>query len=359
MCAIISRIEPILCHRSALLFHRTPPVVHELVERYPDLLTRTDKASCQNTDNPLSLFGNPLHLLAETKAMTHACVHCSYHYRRHGYPQGAVMMTEHNISVTSPLVTLLDMAVNIPIPHITMLLYEMMGSFTIFRPTPLIREMLQNLLDEGKLPVIQGWKPSLSDGRLTDIWRRPPLFDRFQVERFLAEVKGAKGSRRLSLALRDAYENAASPLEVQGSMLLGMPRRRGGWSLGPFEHNKRIALTPQARVIAGKELCFGDLYIEANEIHPAILFECQGSAFHDSGAIAASDDSRAIALQSMGIVLIRLRYEQISDSRRLEYIASFVADIMKKPLAPKSAMLRHRETQLRALALVDWWGLGL
>lgn len=354
-----TKAEPVLCHRSALLFHRTPPIVHELVGRYPDLLTRADKAACLNEDNPLALFGDPLHLLVQTKAMTHASAHCSFHYRRSGYPQGAVIITDYNIHVTSPLATLMDLAITWPIPHLTMILYEMMGSFAIFRPTSPIRKLLQGLIDRGMLPVLHGWKPALSKGKLTDVWRRPPLLDSFQVERFLAGAESAKGSRKLQLALRDAHEGSASPFEAQSSMLLGMPKRRGGWNLGPFEHNKKIGLTQQARIIAGKATCYGDLYIEGAETHPAILFECQGGAFHDSGAIASADDSRAVALQSMGIVLIRLRYEQISDPMRLECIVSFISKLMGRPFTRKSERLKRAEIRLRALVLVDWWNLGL
>lgn len=352
-------MEPILSHTSALQFHRTPPIVHELVENYPSLLTGNDKRRLVRMEHPFGAIEKPLHLLVPEKRLVHASSLCVYHSWTQRLPPGAIEETDYSLSVTSPLFTTICLASVIPTVELTMLIHELVGTFSVYRPPREIREELQRLVDASRLPIVDGWRPSLdTEGKLTDLWQRPPLLTIDELRDLALEMQNCTGVHKLNQALKDVHGIASSPLEVQSSMLLGMSRRKGGWGLGPFEHNKRIVLSRRARTIARQNVCTIDLYIEGNKNHGPIAIECQGGPFHDGNDRAAHDDNRALALQSMGITLIRLRGDQIYDAKRLEYVAAFLAKLLNKPRKTKSASLKRKELELRASVLIDWWTLG-
>lgn len=236
----------------------------------------------------------------------------------------------------------------------------MAGSFTVYRPDAAVRTYLQNAIDQGIIPIIDGWKPMLDSGNmLTDLWQRPALIDIEEARHVVECIQKVPGAACLRRALRDVWGNARSPFEVQAAMLLGLSRRRGGHGLGPFELNKRIRLSESARAIARQRECWADLYLEGTEGHPPICIECQGAAYHNDSQRCVMDDNRALALQSMGMVVIRLRYEQISDSWRLQHTANYIESLLGMARPEKSKQLEVKERKLRANVLVDWWTLGI
>ena len=352
-------MDTILSHTSALQYLRTPPVVHELYGGYPDVSTREGKLAVRSAEHPFGAVNLPLHLLVFDKCSVHQLRTCIFHTWTGELPAGAIVETNRNLAVTGPLFTLLSLAPSLSTAHMTMLLYEMAGGFAVYDPPRQIIDTLQRLVDEGRLPAIGGWRPALdTSGRLTTLWRRPPLVERAEISRFIDEMACAPGIKCMRDALRDVHGVASSPFEVDSSMLLGMPTRRGGWGLGPFEHNYPIRLTRKARLIAGQGMCYADLYLEGSEFAPPLVIECQGNRYHTGSARSAADDNRALALASMGIEVIRLRFEQLNSPERLREVAGHIARIRGIELSCKSTGLLKKELELRTQVLVDWWTIG-
>lgn len=355
MCAVFS-------HTTALKYFRTPPEVHALYEHYPDLDYEQGKRwvarSANAGESPFGSMAPPFHLLISEKRVGYPSDSFIYHVWANEVLPGMIWDTEHGFSVTSPMFTLMSLGRWLSTHQLTMLLYEFMGTFTVYRPTEGVREALQSKIDSNTLSAIDGWVPALdADDNLTDLWKRPPLIQWNDFNRFVSSVEGVPGVGKLKAAARDVYGMASSPFEVRAAMLLGMPRRRGGQGFAPLELNYPIPLSAQARRICTERTCFADLYFEGDERRPPLIVECQGNAYH-GGERAAEDDNRAMALQSMGHTVLRLRSQQLKDEYRLDDTAKCIAGLLHADLKPKSKGLKRAERSLLADLSIDWWNLG-
>ena len=309
-------------------------------------------------ENPFGAIGFPLHLLVTSRKETYASQYFQHHVWCQELSPGLIWDTEYGFSVASPLFTLLNLASRLNEIQITMLLYELMGDFTIYEPTKEIRDALQKQIKSGELPKTDGWEPALgSESVLTSLWKRPPLVSWDELNRFIERMRGASGIGRLERAAKNVFGSAASPFEVKAAMLLGMARRRGGQGFGPLELNRRIILSAQAKRISHKRSCTADLYL-GGDGHSPLIIECQGKAFHSGSEKSEEDDNRTMALQSMGYTVLRLRSEQISDEEHLEDTAECIASLLGRQLKPKSERLKRVERTLLKELSVDWWNLG-
>ena len=355
MCAVFS-------HTSALQYLRTPPQVHMLYEHYPDLDYEQGKRQvvrmAKSGEAPFGAISLPLHLLVSSRTDTYESESFHYHVWSGEITPGLIRDIDYGFSVTSALFTLLNLSSWLTEAQVTMLLYEFMGNFTVYKPTEEIREALQGHIKAGNLATVDGWEPSLNpEGELTDLWKRPPLVAWEEFNRFIERMKGVSGVARLENAAKNVFGCAASPFEVRAAMLLGMTKRRGGQGFKPLELNRRIQLTAQARRISRKKTCTVDLYLGGSKGAPLII-ECQGNAFHGGYKKSEEDDNRAMALQSMGYSVLRLRSEQISDEAHLDDTAKCIADLLGKELKPKSKRLKDAERALLEELSINWWNLG-
>lgn len=353
----------VLSHTSALQFYRTPPIVHNLYELYPCLDYAQGKrlAAKRNKagEHPFGSIEFPLHLLLSNKTSSCASGSYLYHIWSHELVPGMINETDYGISVASPLFTLMGLASKLHETQITMLLYELMGSFTVYKPTPELRDYLNGLIESGKFDIVDGWKPALgTDGKLTNLWQRPPIVQPEELNRWFSHTKDEWGVKKLRNAARDVFGVALSPFEVKAAMLLGMPRRRGGAGFGPVEMNKRIRFSSQAQRISKQSVCYADLYFEANDRHAPLIIECQGNAYHSGIEKSRDDDNRTMALQSMGYNVLRLRPEQIIDETALEDTVRVIARLLGTEIEPKSEKLKKTERSLLANLSIDWWDLG-
>ena len=347
----------VLSYWSALAYYRTPPIVHELIGSYPDISTLVGKREALRC-NSFGALDLPVHVLVSHKNEAYPAQSIAPHVWSNVIEPGMICLTEWGFEVTSPLMTLLNLASRLSTYQTMMLVHEFVGTFAVYRPSDTVRDTLQRLAASDGIPVVDGWRPSFdAHGRLTDLWQRRPLIELSEFEPFLSRFRKVHGLERLRDAVSNVWGSASSPFEVQAAMLLGLPYRKGGWGLGPFELNKPIRLSPRARDIASKNMCYADLYIEGKKGHPPLVIECQGSSVHTNDT-AASDDNRAMALQSMGYSVLRLRYEQIRDDAHLRNTAACVASLVGRKLPPKSERLERKALELQASVLIDWNSLS-
>ena len=232
-----------------------------------------------------------------------------------------------------------------------MIASELCGSFSVYKVPASIERRLQKLLtsNAGRLRL-NGWSPCFEGAALSSLWNRAPLTDPQALKGFAEETTQRNGREKLRLAAELVTPGAASPLEVQTALLLGLPRRRGGKGLGGFEHNAKVTLSPNAQLLAQRNHCYCDLFWEDADLD----VECQSKMIHDNEESLISDFDRAAALEQMGIRVLFASHDMLGSRDRFDAFAKLVAERLGRRLKPETEKERRATTQLRAELLVDW-----
>lgn len=351
-------MSEVFCGPTAFKLHRIPPQVIGLCPPLPQ--PRGDKNRVELRSHPIvrEILGVPLHRLVFSRNELSNGKLFRDHFWSGECPFGSIWEHELGVSVTSPAMTLLGLASTIPFPQLLMAVYEMCGGFAVFRPSEGIEEAMRKYW-HGGTERLGLWKRVMSiKGAPTSLWMRPSLLGLDELKRFASEVAGHRGARPLAEAAELVTGVCESPFEVQASLLLGLPRRFGGMGFTDIENNKVIHLSSDARALCGKSTCRADIYLEGNGVAGPVDIECQGAMVHDSGESAIFDSRRTAALQSMGIDVVPVTFDQISDPRSFGALAALVAKRSGRKLAPKTEGLQRRELDLRRNVLIDWDTLG-
>lgn len=260
-----------------------------------------------------------------------------------------------DIGITSPAFTLLELAARANDVQTLMMASELCGSFAVYSPPSLIREALEKLLPDDqnpkrRIPVVGGWRPFVdSKGHLSSLWQRPPLVHPRELATLADRSDSRRGASRMKLASELVKESAASPFEVQTALLLGLPYRNGGQSLDGFVCNKKIDLTHRATLLAEKRHCYCDLYWEEG-----LDLECQSTLVHQNAESYLSDSERALALESMGIKVLPITFDQISSRERFDAASQLIAKTLGLKLPKKTTREQSQELELRRQVLIDW-----
>lgn len=259
------------------------------------------------------------------------------------------------IGAVSPLFSLQQIATRCSLARTVMLASELCGSFSVYVPPEPVRALLQRLIDEGRLPRISNWSPALDrNGRLTELWTRPPLATPEQIREFAERSPTARGRARLLRAAGLVVAAAASPFEVRAGMLLGLSRRLGGEGYGPFRHNQRVVLTREARHLARRAFLICDIYWDATESRRALDVECQSRLEHASGDAALSDADRATALDLVGIDVVSVTYGQLASPARFDALAQLIAQKLGMPWRERTPSEAAAASRLRREVFADW-----
>lgn len=348
-------MQEYLCGLSAFRLHRIPPQVLALCSNLPDIELRSDRRLLGRHPEILGSLGSPLHVLTDNRGRRNSAKAIEAHLWTGELPPGAFMENELGTTLASPAFTLLTMAPQVSDVHLLMAASELCGEFAIYQPTPQIQRELDQLP-----PGLDGAWRQVTDvhGEPTNLWRRPPLLDAAALNGFVTATSGMRGHKKLAWAARNLKSPAFSPFEVQTSILLGLSRSRGGAGLDAFESNFRIRLSPAARLIAGQDECYADLFFEATDAHGPIDIECQGRMVHASSASGELDANRTLALQSMGIEILLLTFEQIFEQKRYDAVVAHLESLLNMRRRPRNARMREAEFELRRQLFIDWRTLG-
>lgn len=277
-------------------------------------------------------------------------------------PDGALERIGDDLWVTSPAFTLLQLATRLSLPRLAMVASELCGTFSAYECPDAVRELLERLREEGRLARFGSWAPSFGrDGRLSELWSRPPLVTPDELARFAGspELRGVRGRRRLAEAARLVVPGAASPLEVRTAVLLGWPRELGGEGLSGFSHNARVELRGEARRVARRSVCYCDLYWPGGERGGALDLECQSGEFHASEASLLSDADRSTALKLMGVEVVEVTWATLSHEASLDALAGLVAEKVGGDRGPCPPDFGTRRAGLREEVLGSWGELDL
>ena len=270
-------------------------------------------------------------------------------------PFGATIPLTDELLVASPALALQQLAARTTLARALLLASELCGTFSVYQAPPPLAQELQLLIDEGRFRELGGWRPCLGrDGRLGDLWLREPLATPEELAAFAAETSWRRGRAKLAAAADLVVPGAASPLEVRTGVLLGLSRRRGGEGHAGFSHNRRVALSPDASLLAQRDCCYCDLYYEEG-----IDVECQGEAFHNSEMSGLSDSERAAGLGLMGITVVPVTSDVISSPRRTEALAHMLSHLRNVPHRPKTVREHEASRALRREVFANWLSLPL
>lgn len=258
-------------------------------------------------------FGDAIHLLhagARGKEVGGVHRHCWHH----AIPSRAFVQISADVYVSTPEFCLLQLAGRLGIPQLVIAGTRLMSAFRI----------------EG-----------------ADLVERPALCNRDSVRELLGELPSAYGCRKLAKALRWMSENAASPIEEDGAILLALPRSHGGYGLGPFSVNHRIPThgTDQLLLDRPDRSFFSiDFYWHQSRMG----LEYFGH-WHRDERQARRDQLRLNSLKSLGYRMLVCEYADLSKADECEVLVSQIRSILgREDTRPSEGeLLRRRE--LRAM----------
>ena len=351
-------MEITLCGVSAFRYYRVPPQILGLYPRIPDVFQDSNHLKAANSFIVQDLLQLPLHRAVFDRRESWGNKLYDTHLIKGELPFGSVRETDHGFAVTSPAATLLTLARDVSRLELLMAVYEMTGEFAVFNPCGQAESQLDEAERRGYIRPGAGWRRVVHvDGNGTSLWRRPPLLEATDLKSFCDAVPGFHGVKDLRWAAERVTGVAASPLEVQASMLLGLPRSAGGEGL-PIENNRRIRLSPAARRIYPHDCCYADIVIDGETEGPGVVIECQGRSVHDNEAAGISDSDRMTALMSMGYEVILATFDQFFDAASFETLLDIIAEKTRIPRRRKTARQLAAQAELRRSIFIDWSTLG-
>lgn len=345
----------ILSGISAWQYHETPPLLRE-VELTPELMHSVDpqckEIPSQRTRSNARLaerliqgrlltdlkgLSTPVHVMSDSTCGMHDSPLVRMHRIPKGFPTSRAIHIGNGLHVLSPELAACMSYSPRRIVEAAKLLFEACGIFCLPPATERMRIALRLLADHGALKKtnfdghgIYGyadadgrrlshlgadgsephWIPCFDrHGELTDLWKRPAHTNSEEIALALEEVAGMRGFAMARRALQFVHDGSASPAEVRAVMLLCSGRGLGGESWGRPCLNRRIDLTPEARLVAGTSYCIADiLWPERMGI-----LEVQGKAFHADERGFAIASGRRPALESMGYEAPEITHMQMKD----------------------------------------------
>lgn len=349
-------MDEIVTGISAFNYYRTPP---QVLFCLPPIVYLPNKSQRRYiTEQPAIQYalGSPLHLLVFDRNAHTGAASVKHHVWTSRLPKEAICDSEVCGQVSSPLFTLLTMASAVSETQLILAMYEMCGSFAVYKPTPQMAALLAG--NSGThLDSKFGWR-CVADaaGRPTNLWQRAPLIELDELHAFSQEVKGLRGSAAFERAARAVTGMCASPFEVQASLLFGLPRARGGWGM-TFENNKVLRLSGQAKSIALKDYCVADLYFESPDGHRVLDVECQGNVVHGAPQANVLDAERTTALRASGVDVVEITHAQLRSQSRTLALMEHIHDSLGITLRPKTPRHMRAEQLLRSNIFIDWASL--
>lgn len=351
---ILSAMTKVLCDISALRYYRTPPRYFYALPPIPDFDTPYGRGRLRQSPVATRIIDIPIHALSfGHDRLTSTLV--KQHLWSKDLPAGAIVDTPFDVAVTSPLLTLLMLSTHLDPIDTALLIYEFTGLFSLYSPSKEMDDAICQSVKQGKFERLDSWRRITSaQGKPTDLWVRKPLLEIDDIHHILDAGKGMRGRNRLAKAMRYVTGKVASPFEAKTSILIGSPRRVGGLGFAGFKNNLEIKLDDNAQRICGLKNAYGDIVWEATSDHPMVIVECQGEMAHNSRDRAQADDDRALALESMGIEVIRISYKQISDRTRFNLLARRLSDTLSIKLPNPTPRLAQREIEMRDALFGAW-----
>lgn len=342
---------------TAFALHRIPPQYREALPVIPFVSASASWRKVLKEPIFQSVVQPPLYCLRQTRASCSGAKNLKDQLWLGDLPFGSVRDYGLGFEVTSPLMTLFTLA---RIPGISdvrliMAMYEICGSFSLFKPSDELNSALGAARLGDGIPI-EEWRPvKTADGKQSGLWSRSPLATPEELRGFARSMRSCRGGARFARCAALVTGTCASPLEVQATMLLSLPPSLGGQGFTGLENNKAIKLSADARAVSGRaRRCFGDLYFEDTASGRPLDIECQSGLIHDRHESFISDSNRTAALQIMGIEVLPLTYDQLYDPDRYRAVCTHIARLLGTKTPGLDNHMRKMEIELRYSLFTSW-----
>ncbi|MDO4437357.1 MAG: hypothetical protein Q4B77_05340 [Coriobacteriaceae bacterium] len=181
-----------------------------------------------------------------------------------------------------------------------------------------------------------------AQGQPTDLWKRPPLTTRDDLEAFASTIRGARNSKRVLEALGLVQNGSASPLETKACIMLTSSVWQGGEGWRKPFLNRRIALDRNAQAVSHQHYCIGDM------VWPDTmgLVELLGEAYHTDRMGFKKETGRSAALDYLGYNLVEFTYEQLANLEIYDTLIGTYADRLGFRIPDRTPSFLRRRTLL-------------
>ena len=289
-------------------------------------------------------------------------------------PQSELIKLGSDLYVTSPRLTLIHLARSMPWQRLALLMLEACGIFATTRYTVrssfVVKEIETTLAARSTLlsrfPVISefcdhagnpvrfvdaygntlGWAPCIDRfGRITNLWKRPPLTSTEELEELLAACSRIRGIPAARTALSQVQDGSGSPLESQLFLLLCASRQYGGEQWERPSLNRHVEFTEVARNLSGQSYCVCDLLWADKKI----AIEAKGKDYHADRQGFEEENGRRAALESMGYTVFDITHSQMFDLSRFDAMVETFSKQLRFSLCSRTETFLKRRKQLHDL----------
>lgn len=223
------------------------------------------------------------------------------------------------VYISSPEFTFLQMASKLPLEQLIALGCELCGQYV------LLPENVTHPSSIDEMPK-----------------RLYPLTNTDRIAALIATVGKAKGKDKAIRALKYVVEGSRSPMETMVYMLLCLPVMLGGYGLPKPELNATIPLDDEAKVIARRRHCEGDLCWPD---------DCLDIEYHGEVHVGAvqmkSDVGRELGIEHMGWRVITITSPQVFDPEQFDVVAKEAAKRIRKRLRKPTGNAAIQQNALR------------
>lgn len=385
-------MEAIICGISAWQYHRVPPLVRDVeidvaraiapapagLAMPPGIIAgRSDARAVERlvrsrilTD--LKGLSLPIHLMVPDSSGMHETRLVHSHRIPKRLPREHLVDLGNGLFVLSPELTVMLQGTGASKVKVAKMMFEACGLFSLLPSNDRIDLVASDLVSQGVLvresfgadsifgysddagrplgfldwegnPL--GWTPAFDRlGRLTDLWKRPPLTSVEELICLLSELGGLRGLGVARTAVKMVRNGAASPEEARCCMLLCSGARHGGEAFGSPDLNRQIQLSPEAQALSGLGFCVGDLVWKERRR----ILEVQSKGFHADAQGFEVTTGRRAGLESMGYELLEVTPHQMAHLELLDAMLPSFSSRLGFKLRKRTAAFLARRNALHA-----------
>lgn len=270
----------------------------------------------------IGALSRPLHGLTSIKHKRNgesAVRHVAYQE----LPFGSICSISPEQRITSPELTIVQIAPLLSFTELVCIIYEFCGLFTI-------NESLEN-------PLV----------------KRAPLTSVAKIAAFCQRAKGLAGVAKAAQAAKYAHDRSRSPMETATILLFTLPQQRGGYSLTGAQLNRKITLTTKARKTAGVDQLEPDIAW----LKTKIIVEYDSKAFHGQESRISNDARRKNAFTNSGFQVITLTSTQLNSKNEMDKIAAHISAAAKKRVRIAKPATFYAKQKLLRMELLNSEGV--
>lgn len=360
-------MEDIISGISAFNFYRNPPSSLATLSEPECFINPVMKRRISQDETIKALFGLPLHCLVFDQNKRANSINIKHHLWTGSLPSGALRTIDNLGTITSPEMTLFMIARDYSLGAAAMAMYEMCGGYAVYDIPQLVWDLRGEeknefvFLDDhtagprySMVDYSEGWEQVFDfKNKSTGLWMRPPLTSIEDLKAFAADARGCRGVAQFERALSLVKGCVLSPFEARAAIMLGTSRRLGGFGFD-VEVDAEIPYDRRAQRISGRGNARADILITSPDGNKQVDVECQGAVVHTGDKAGVDDARRTAAVESMGISVVPITFNQLASEARFSSIVELIYQKLGMKMKPKTETMMKAEQTLRYEIFTEW-----